>query len=208
MDTSDPSPKPLSAWKRLALVRFFVGVGFAVVAGLILGGVIWYSSRPIPEKPWNTTTIISKKQPTFDLSDDSTKIVLRYTLENAGDRDYRLDSSSAIGLMARWQDGTLSHPMSDPKELIRLPVFIPAKQKASLQISFPFAGVFARKGSESDAAFHDRLRNYLEQSYRDLGGFVIFDSNYRYQIDLPKWSDGRLSNDGYGLRRVIARWHQ
>lgn len=187
MDTTDLSPKPVSTWKRVAIIGLFCGAGFALMAGLILGGVVWYTSRPTPPKPWNTTVIVAKETPDFDVTDGGTKVEFRYTLENASDSDYRIDSISGIELLARHKDGILSQPLPDADKLLSLPVFVPARQKARIRLSFAFAGIPTRNSGESDATFDQRIRTYLEQRYGFLGGFVIFDSTNRYEIDLPKW---------------------
>jgi hypothetical protein len=51
-----------------------------------------------------------------------------------------------------------------------------------------FADIPTRNSNEPDAAFHERVRKYLEQRYGGLSGFVVFDNTYRYEVDLPKWS--------------------
>jgi hypothetical protein len=188
MDTPSLSPKPLSAWKRLAIISLFCGAGFALVAGLILGGIVWYTSRPTPPKPWNTTAIIEKEQPGFDVSDDGKMIEFRYTLENTGNGDYRIDSFNDIQILARLKDGTLSQPLPEADKYLKVPVFIPAKQKARIRLSLPFSGIPTRNTEETDPAFHERLRSYLEQQYGHVGGFVIFDGTNRYEIELSKWS--------------------
>jgi hypothetical protein len=190
MENSSPPMKRPSALKRLAIISLFGGAGFALVAALICGGVLWYTSRPKPPKPWNTSVIIARVQPEFDLSDDGKMLILHYTLENTGSSDYRIDSVTDLQLLARRKNGVLSQPLPDADKILRLPIFIPTKQKSSARISLPYSGIVTRNTAEPDAALHERLRNYLEQKYGFLSGFVIFDGTNRYQIDLPKWSEG------------------
>jgi hypothetical protein len=42
-------------WKRLLIIGASAGAGFALMLTLIGGAVLWYSSRPKPAKPWNTS---------------------------------------------------------------------------------------------------------------------------------------------------------
>lgn len=187
MNTSDLPSKSLSTWKRLAIISLFGAAGFAITAGLILGGVVWYTSRPALPKPWNTTVIIAKDPPGFSVSNDGKTIEFTYVLENRASSDYRIDSLSEIQMFGRGRDGTLSHPIPDTDEHFQLPVFIPARQKAVLSFSLITSEIPTRDVAESDATFHERIRKFLEQHLGNLSGFVIFDSTDRYEIDLPKW---------------------
>jgi hypothetical protein len=187
MDAPVPPPKPPFAWKRLAIISLFGGAGFALMSGLILWGVVWYSSRPTPPKPWNTTAIVAKNSPGFSVSDDGKMIEFTYALENAGRSDYRIDSASDIEILGRLKDGTLSEPLPDTVRRLDLPVFVPAGQRAVISLSVAFANMPTRDSADTDAAFHERIRGYLRENADNVGGFVIFDSTNRYEIDLPKW---------------------
>jgi hypothetical protein len=108
-------------------------------------------------------------------------------VENPGTIDYRLDSPVGIQVFARKDDGTLVGPVSQSFARLKMPVFIPAKQKATLSLSVGFDGIPTRSVGESDSSFHERLRTYLEQTYGHQDGFVVFDSTNRYEIVLPRW---------------------
>jgi hypothetical protein len=187
MDTSNPALKPLPPWKRLAIISLFCGAGFALMSGLILGGVVWYTSRPTPPKPWNATVIASKGPPGFSVSSDGSKVDFSYTVENRTKEDYHIRSSDEIQVMLRTNDGTLSEPLSEKETSISLPIFIPPQQKAFLDFSVSLANIPQRNTAEPDQQFHERVRTYLNQYGQSVSGFVIFDSTNRYQIELPKW---------------------
>jgi hypothetical protein len=187
MEIQSLPPNSLPRWKRLGVISLFAGAGFSLTAGLLLGLHAWYASRPKPAKPWNTIAIVAKERPRFNVSDDGKKVEFHYVLENAEDKDYRVDSFSNVEMLLQQGDGTLSRPLPGVDKLLSLPIFIPARQKARMSFSIPFAGIPTRDPAESDAAFHQRIRNYLEQGYGSLRGFVIFDNTNRYQIELPKW---------------------
>jgi hypothetical protein len=187
MDTPNTPLKPPSTWKRLAIISLFCGAGFALMAGLIFGGFVWYSSRPTPLKPWVSTIIVAKGSPAFSVSDDGKMLELDYALENTGNSDYHIDSLGEVESMARGKDGTLSGLLPDRDERLRLPFFIPMKRKAMFELSLVLPDLPARGATESDADFHEHLRRYLQGKYETLGEFTVFDSTNRYEIDLPKW---------------------
>jgi hypothetical protein len=193
----------ISGWKRIALQGLFIGVGFAIMLSIIAGAALWYVYRPKPPKLWNTHAIVATDPPGFDIanwvsSDGKTTVpvlVLTYTLRNTTDFDYTIESRSAVKFMLRRSDGTVGPDMfSGPIEEnegsqndIRLPLFIPAKQKALFQCSFSDRGLPSKDAKESDADYHERLRSYLEKTYK-ISGLVIFDDVNHYEIDLSKWA--------------------
>ena len=180
-------PKSLSAWKKLAVVSVFSGAGFAFMCGLLLAGLYWYNSRPTRPKPWITNVIVAKGSPGFDVSNDGKNIEFGYTLENQGSNDYHIDSSSDVQIFLRGKDGTLSSPLPDPTKHLRVPLFIPPRQKALTRLSLDLSEIPTRVALESDSAFHERIRAYLEKHAGGVGGFVIFDATNHYEIELPKW---------------------
>jgi hypothetical protein len=101
MDTPNLPPKPLPTWKRLAIISLSCGAGFALIAALILWGVAWYTYRPTPPKPWNTTVIVAKAPPGFSISNDGSRIDFSYAVENTTKEDYRIDSANEVQVMLR-----------------------------------------------------------------------------------------------------------
>ena len=193
--------KPLSLWKRIAIRSFFGGVGFATTLAIIAGAALWYSGRPERPKPWNTTAIVSSDTPGFELGDPVQEsgvtlptIELHYSLSNNTEMDYSVDSEDQLKLMPRTEDGSLGYDaLSDPvigrsgnHEMISVPVFIPAKQKAMVTVRIAQTGLPSPLKDESAEDFHERLRGFLAGA--TISGFVIFDDVHHYQINLPKWA--------------------
>jgi hypothetical protein len=177
-----------STWKKLALISLSAGAGFAMVAAVILGIFIWYDSRPKPDKPWNTSAIVAESAPSFDASTNSSRIRLEYYLVNKTDRDYQLSSAGSFKLLAKQKSGSLSTPIPSEEVSVTLPVFVPAHQKAVLDVIFeklpePYSVI----GSNSEAQEHEHLRAYIESNFGGIEGFVIFDDLDRYEIVLPRW---------------------
>jgi len=156
---------------------------------LILGGVVWYGSRPTPPKPWNTAVIVATGAPDFSLNDDDRTFQFTYVLKNTGPRDFRIDSLSGVQILGGEKDGSLSQPLQTVDKILTLPVFIPAGQQGRIMLSFAPSDfdIPPKKIAESDGAFQERVQTYLRQNYGRTSGFVIFDSSGRYQINLPDW---------------------
>lgn len=198
--------KPINGWKKLALRSLFIGVGIAVTLSIFAGAVIWYASRPTPSKPWNSHAIVANDTPGFWteswVSNDGKTtvpiVVLQYTLENTTSTDYTIDSRSALKFVLRFPNGAITPNLfsdesggsSGYRDDISLPVFIPAKQKSLVRCHFSDTDLPSKNATESDADYHERLRAYLDKTYK-ISGLVIFDDVNHYEIELPKWASKR-----------------
>jgi hypothetical protein len=183
--TAGQNPQPGPS-KRLLLRSAAFGAGFAVTLCLIGGGLVWYSARTKPPTPWNTTALLAKEPPSFDVSQDGRDIEFTYSVENTTETDYQTESDSQIRMMLRLKNGAFSRPLPGVAPL-ELPIFIPAKQKGVLTLRLSSSTIPGREASESDAQYHERLRAYCERGIGDVGEFVLFDDVNRYQINLPRW---------------------
>jgi hypothetical protein len=130
MATAPLPTRPVSTWKRIALISFFAGVGIALGFAVLFGSVIWYNARP---KQWNAHAIRahyrqsdcfitledwyqkelkkrgSKEAPEVYLQKAPSKFVallgkttvqVSYDLENSTNYDYRLEPPETVGLVA------------------------------------------------------------------------------------------------------------
>ena len=90
-------------WKKLLLTGIGWGLGTAVGLALIVGGFLWYESRPkppVPPKPWNSSAI--KADYDFVTSEgDKNTIVFYYNLENTTDFDYRVENAEHVAMNGR-----------------------------------------------------------------------------------------------------------
>jgi hypothetical protein len=86
-------------WKRIAIRAAGFGTGFAIAAAVIVGAVVWGSSRPPKPKPWNTKAITATYD-TLDTEGDANTFEFIYTLENNTDYDYRAEDENEIHLAA------------------------------------------------------------------------------------------------------------
>lgn len=121
--------KPITLWKKVAIVSFFAGLGFAFALGLIFSGTLWYSTR---SKAWNANGITAhygqsscyvtlqdwyrkelKKRGTDQSQNVQTPepppgfipffgkltVVVSYDLENHTNSDYTLEPPQTSGLV-------------------------------------------------------------------------------------------------------------
>jgi hypothetical protein len=173
--------------KRPLLLGIGWGEGTAIGIAAIVGGFLWYQSRPKPTKPWNAAAIVCNEPPSFDSTSDHKQMEFTYPIENHTNRDYQIESDSELQLMAKNADGTLLPPLPSDMRRWQLPIFIPANQKALVTFSLTLSGIPEQKPSETDAQYHERLRAYCEEHIGGVANFVIFDRGNRYQINLQRW---------------------
>jgi hypothetical protein len=110
-------------------------------------------------------------------------VIFLYDLDNSTDRDYRLASGPNIVIMSRLPpNGSLS---SDEPISLDSDAFVPAKNRTriSLEISHAFDWPTQR-----DAAAERQLRQFVADQVAGVEGFVLFDQETRYQIELAATS--------------------
>jgi hypothetical protein len=187
-------------WKRFALKWFAVGSGFAVASVVLVFMLIWYSSRPKPPKPWNTTALTAHEAPGFEASRDAKKLEFTFMLENATEGDYHLESDAGLIMMIRNRDGSLSRPIPRDIAPVDTPVFVPSHQKGVLGISLALGEIPQQNPGESDDDYHERIRSFCNERLDGVAGFVLFDEENRYQINLPGWVSERQKGQAVAQR--------
>lgn len=153
----------------------------------IVGVLLWYSSRPAPPQRWNKNALVATEPPGFDASKDGKRIVFTYSVENTTNTDYSVDSIYGIKVLIRDKGDSLSQPLSEDTSPLRLPIFIPAKQRGRLTVSLTLSGIPVQATTDTDAEYHEQLRIYCEKHLASIAGFVLFDDTNRYQVNLPRW---------------------
>lgn len=174
---------------RRVLIRAAVfGASFALTFGLFTLLVLWYLSRTKPLAPWDKTAITAE----FDrlgTEEDDHYPSFAFVLQNNTDHDYELIKTSLIPNAKLLNQNSLS-TIDDDHISIRLPVFLPSKQRSRLVLylkyEFPdtlrnhFRSV--RKREDGIAI----IKKYLDEEIYNLNGFVLFDKHNRYEITLPR----------------------
>jgi hypothetical protein len=169
-----------------ALRRARVGGAYAVCTLLVLA----VSAEKLPQArslantaaPWNSQAI----QSTFagvrirELNPAKSEVVLLYDLDNKTDQDYQLAKGPGVLIMTRLKStGSLS---SEKQVVLAAPAFVPARNRTRIELSITRA--FNWPG-RMDAAAQMRIRQLVSGELPDLKGFVLFDQDSRYQIELP-----------------------
>src|SRR5215510_6062163 len=155
-----PSEHQPTNWKSPLVISAGLGAGVGLMVALIVGGVIWYTSRP---KPWNATAIrASFSQEAYSVDADSNVIgtYLDYIVNNTTPTDYTISGTDTFMIV----EPDAMHPSASGKYKIAEPCFVPAGHKVKCSVSVD---------PEFDTSFA-------------IEGFVIFDKAYRYKIVFPK----------------------
>jgi hypothetical protein len=169
--------KPSNLWKRVAIISFFGGVGFAFAVVVIVGSFIWYKSRPMPPMPWNKTAVkayytnlsvvFHNAQSYFDF---------RYSLDNSTDSDYEIPSEAKVMIRLA---GDKSYRVNSDLSMEQH-VFIPSHQKVNISLKLLIHDL-----SQKDADDKTVFRSIIGPKLKEIDGFALFDQSNRYQIDFP-----------------------
>jgi|ERR1700752_1305264 len=186
----------LATWKRIAIRSVFGGLTFAVTLVIIGGLGIWYSRREKPQQPWNSNAL----KATFDTMEftlgsskdpNSYPVYFYYNVQNNTNKNYDFNPAT-FTLMAVLTDGNVlskdfGHYQSGAPVLDG-PAFIPpgGTARIDLKVSYFYPDEFTQ-ADKSDAK---QIIPHLGRRVKELNGFVAFDNQNHYRIDLSKgWKD-------------------
>lgn len=181
--------------KRIFVRAFGFGAGFAIVAGLIVAAIAWYIEIYKPSRPWNKTAITATYSHVHTEGDDET-LVLFYTLKNNTNAYYEVSKSSDLQGFLRIEEDK-DAPLVPFKEIhfwADEPFFLPARESLQYRIHLPDSMKSkikqpATHGDKELKEYRKELEAHLEKAFLGTDGFIIFDKEYRYQIEFPKpWS--------------------
>lgn len=167
-------------WKRPLLigVGWGLGWGFGTAVGLVglVGGFVWYQSRPKPPKPWNTSAI--KAEYVYVQTErDKNTIVFYYTLENSTDFDYRVEDGHDIVMNKRFERKNNLSRFTE-HETIDYPILVPARKRVEFVIHLRYECPECPKKEKA-------LEKYIADRGGDLDGFDLLDESKRYEIIFP-----------------------
>jgi hypothetical protein len=187
-DMATPSlpVKPAKSWKRVAIVSFFGGVGFAITLAIILGAFLWHETRPTAPKPWNTTAIGASYTNLFaDLEKTQVIFEFRYSLENSTDMDYEIPADAKV-MIRLAKDKSYR---ADPDLRLGGHVFIPSHQKVNISLKLPVQTANYNV-TEKDTSDKTLFKKVIRPKLLEIDGFAVFDQSSRYPVGA--WV--RLSN--------------
>jgi hypothetical protein len=172
----------MALWKKLGLIVLAVCGLALIVLFAKFPGARFFAGRA---NGWNSSAIESTLAGVRvrEVDPAHAAVVFLYDLDNRTDTDYRLASGPNVVIMSRLQpSGSLS---SDQQVSLDSAAFVPAKNRTriSLEVSHPFDWPAQR-----DAAAERQLRQFVADEVSGLQGFVLFDQESRYQIELATTS--------------------
>jgi len=191
MTVLSPDIPAVPRWKRLVVISAASGAGFAVVLAVIVGGSLWYKSRPNAPKPWNTGALKATFVGIWTEGEKRT-ISFSYVLENRTDVDYEVQSGESIVLgFHLLQENGLSLVHDENVLRVNWPLFVPAKQRVLFNIysGFSFVGQEEPRAdatADEERNYRKAVGDFFTRKDGNWNGFVILDKINRYQIDFPK----------------------
>lgn len=179
--------------KTKGLKRRIIG-GCHVVAGcafaVALLSACFLRQKPQGKRPpsWNATAITAKYDEIRTAGEDN-HIVFEYSLRNNTDRDYVLDNNVAVCLAIRLGGSKdLSRCHDNVEEAIQFPIIVRARQTGLIVLEIPKrypTPLTPAKSSNGRQDYHKALEQFAAAEMPNLRGFVLFDGENHYEIDLP-----------------------
>jgi hypothetical protein len=176
----------MSPWKKWVVIGISGGAALAGVAAAIIGGVVWFASRPAR---WNTSALSvvwGKAETVYDFTSTNRKdfrqtgYSLDFAIQNNTNRDVTLSESATI--MRRLTEGDVLEDYS----MIAKPykaAFIPAGQRAELSIKLDVGCT----EEDANGVVHDRDPGVCYKgTWAGANALVLFDHGNHLQLDLPK----------------------
>jgi hypothetical protein len=177
----------MQTWKIVLLRSVGFGAGFAVVLCAVAGTWFRYAARPKPPKPWNKTAITAEYGYVRPEGEKG-YLAFNYVLQNNTDFDYRVESDSGIEITGRLKSEKGFSTFADRYVTADYPIFLPAKSRVRVSLNIPYAYPIKEKdkpNEEESKQYTTAVAKYVTDEMGNLGGFVLFDTVSRYEIDFP-----------------------
>lgn len=170
----------MKLWQKLGVVGVSAFI-FLLLLVAMTGRFARKTASVDPLRSWNSRAIAS----TFagvrvrEIDPTDAAVVFLYDLDNRTNTDYQLRKGPTVVMTRLRSSGSLS---SEKLVALSSSVFVPAKNRTRIALE-----VLRHFGwsSRMDAASEDRIRDLVAGELVDVGGFVLFDEEARFQIDLP-----------------------
>ncbi len=171
------------------LVSLSFGAGAVLMASLIYGGVVLYTSSAARTKPWISNAVGVSGPPGFNLSDDRKSLELTYTVENFTGDDYKVPKAKDFHVFTEFKDGTLSAEVPPESLGLAYPFFLPGKARINVTLPLSSGPLFAemkQATSESPKDFHERLRSVMNERIQ-MKSIRVYDEVHHYLLIFPAW---------------------
>jgi hypothetical protein len=196
--TDQPNP----TWKKIAIRAVFGGIGLAIGTAAIIAAGVWYSNRPKATPPWNSKALTAKYDTmefTMGASDEkaSYPVDFYYNVQNNTNQTYQFTPAGLTPLAVLTDGNALSKDFGHYQAraaTIDGPPFIPPG--ATVRIGVRVYYFFPDEFTDADKQNVKKISGSLGHRTDELNGFVIFDEQNHYRIDLPKgWEDTKTKTD-------------
>jgi hypothetical protein len=176
----------MQLWNKILIRSAGFGAGFAVAVCAIVGMWAWYSNRPKPIKPWDKGAVTAEYQYVRPQGDKN-NLCFTYVVQNNTDVDYRIEGEEGIEITATLKD---TNGLSESGKDITTdyPVFVPAHRRVRFLMTIPYPYPVKADANATHAErkqYNAQVAQYVTDKLANLGGFVLFDSHNRYEIDFP-----------------------
>src|SRR5438034_421906 len=128
------APSRTANWKIVLLRSAGFGGGFAIIAALMLGGIIWWSNRP---KPWSESAVTAKPTELYTRQvDEEVRVEFHYAFTNHTNAEYTLPSADSGALMRHVPNASSVEKLDGASwdTTIR----IPPRQSVGVVLSVPY----------------------------------------------------------------------
>jgi hypothetical protein len=179
-------------WTKVAIRAAGFGAGFAVIVSVILGTVLWWSSRPPKQKSWDDKAIVASYE-SLDTEGEANTLRFTYTLENKMDIDYRVENDSRVHLAAFLKRSQALSFSNSENLHADYPIYIPAKSRVRFQVhlGYPYP-IKPNYNAPYDAQhdFNTKVAQYVTNELGNIDGFTLLDDDHRYRIVMPNgWAE-------------------
>jgi len=167
---------------------------------------MWYENRPERPKPWNTSALKAQWD-TMEFTTGGSKdvegypVVFYYNVRNNTDRNYSLNGST-LAVMAVLTDGNALSKEFGHYQLgdatVDGPAFIPPSGTARIAVHVSY--FYPDEFTQADKKNVDKIIANFSYRLKELSGFVVFDEQNHYRIDLPEgWKNNPGVKEGTKL---------
>jgi hypothetical protein len=180
----------MAPWKQILLKSIGVGLGMGIGLSVAAGFYVWYSSRPVPPKPWDSAAITANFR-SADTAGENNHFRFRYILENHTERDYRAKTSGLFLSAVLREKNTLTGSGKGDVKFAQDTIFLPAKDHAEVVIELPTYSFTGQKqpkdtdSAEEHKRYRDAVKKYVDDNLPGLSGFAAFDETNKYRINFP-----------------------
>jgi hypothetical protein len=185
---------------RTILTLTVFAILLAILGYLIVPRVPRVDSQSAAAAPaWNPNAVRSALTGVQirEIDPNHASIVFSYDLDNETGADYQLAKGPSTVIMTRLKaDGAL---VSNDAIQLDNSVFIPAhnRTRISFQVARPFHWPNELVPGRIGPITQEKYRGLVAEEVGNASGFVLFDQNAHYQIELPgSWQDLQTAKPG------------